>query len=133
MGNPTTEIDIDKRVGQYVQLRDNIKEIEARHKEELAPFKDALEQLGNLLLSHLNSTKTDSARSKSGTAFKTTKHSATLADKQKFWDYVESTEQWELLDFKANVTAVGAFIEERRELPPGVNYSSIETVNVRRG
>lgn len=124
--------DIGVRVEQYLKLRDKIKEIEAKHKEELKKYKDTLEKLNAVILQHLTQVGGESIRTASGTAYVTTKKSASLADPQAFMDYVVSNEAWDLLDRKANVNAVEDFIGEHKAPPPGVNYSTTSLVGVRR-
>jgi hypothetical protein len=46
--------------------------------------------------------------------------------------YVIDNNLFDLLDRKANVTAVKDHVKEKGALPPGVNLSAIETVGVRR-
>jgi hypothetical protein len=131
--NPPPEFDLEKRIGQYVKLRDKIKEIKDRHKEELKPFNEGLDMLGAMLLNHLNATKQDSANARAaGTAYRTKRAAATIADAEAFRRHVIGTEDWGLLDWKANATAVAAFLEEHETLPPGVNYSVRDEIGVRR-
>lgn len=128
----TDQPKIDMRVAQYIKLRDKIKEIETKHKEELKPYKDTLEKLNAVILQHLTQVGGESIRTSAGTAYVTEKKSATLADPQAFMEYVIGNEAWDLLDRKANVTAVTDFISEYKAPPPGVNYSSTFVVGVRR-
>lgn len=131
--NPPPEFDLEKRIDQYVRLRDKIKEIKDRHKAELKPFNEGLDMLGAMLLDHLNRTKQDSANARSaGTAYRTKRQSATIADADAFRRHVIGTESWDLLDWKANATAVATFLEENKTLPPGVNYSVRDEIGVRR-
>jgi len=127
-----TRIDINLRVEQYVKLRDKISEIKDRHKTELKPFNDMLEHLGGVLLQHLESTNQEASRCASGTVYRSLDESVSLADPEAFMDYITNNNAWELMDRRANKTAVKAFIEEHKSLPPGVNYSSTFKVGVRR-
>ena len=127
----TEPIDFDKRVSQYVQLRDKIREIEKRQKEELAPYKSALDKLGDILLTHLNNTNQERAGSAHGTAYKSTKDSCTIADKDAFWAFASSLgDPRDMADIKANVTAVRDYMEEKKLPVPGVNFSSITKIGV---
>ena len=129
----TEPIDFDKRVSQYVQLRDKIREIEKRHKEELSPYKAALDKLGDILLTHLNDTNQERAGSAHGTAYKSTKDSCTIADKDAFWQFVNTlTDPRDMIDFKANVVAVREFMETNKTPIPGLNFSSRLEVGVLR-
>ena len=99
-------IDVAKRVEQYVKLRDKIKEIKDRQKNELKPFNETLEQLNALLLAHLNGLNGNSVATDAGTVYRTEKKSASLADAEAFMKYVVANGAFDLLDRKANVTAV---------------------------
>lgn len=125
-------VNIELRVGQYVALRDKIKELDDAHKEKMAPYREMLEQLNGVLLDHLNQVGIDNAKTGQGTVYRTEKKSASLADKTAFWTWVALTQNWEMLDYKANPVAVEAYLEEHKVLPPGVNYSKTYVVGVRR-
>ncbi len=129
----TQPIDVDKRVGQYVALRTKIKELDDKHKEDMKPFKDMLEQLGNMLLGHLNTVNAESIRTGAGTFFKTTKKTASLEDPEAFMRFVIANNAFDMIDRKANVTAVDDYIKEHNALPPGVKFTERVEVNVRRG
>jgi hypothetical protein len=129
---PTETLDIGKRVAQYVKLRDLIGDMEEAHKEAVKPYKHALDQLNNLLLDHLNAIGADHVATPAGTVHKTTKKSATIADRSVFRDWVISQQDWDLVDLRANSTAVEDHIKTHNEPPPGVNWSTYAVVGVRR-
>lgn len=126
------DFDCEKRISQYVKLRDKIKDIKDRHKEELKPYEEAMAKLEDLFLGYLNETNQQKASSQSGTVYKTIKTNVSIADGTAFRRHVIGMEQWDLIDWKANVTAVGVFLEEHQEPPPGLNVSRVARVNVRR-
>lgn len=127
------EAELEKRVGQYVALRDRISEIEDLHKAELKPYKDTLEGLGNSMLKHLNTLGIESARTNNGTVYKSAKVSASIADTEAFWNYVVSNKDWDMIDKRANKTAVSDYVSTNGGPPPGVNYAVMHVVGVRRG
>jgi hypothetical protein len=127
-----TTMDVNTNVEEYIRTRDEIRDIESRHKDELRPYKQKLEELGGVLLEQLQTVGGDGVRTKSGTVYVTEKRSASLADPALFMDYVVQNSAWDLLDRKANVTAVTDYIAEHNAAPPGVNYSAVLTVGVRR-
>jgi peptide methionine sulfoxide reductase MsrA len=124
--------DIATRVAQYVALRDKIKAQDEAHKIAMKPAKETLEQLNSVLLAHLNGLSVNSASTDSGTVYRTEKKSASLADGKAFMDFVIANAAYDLLDRKANVTAVEEFIKGNNAPPPGVNFSSTYVVGVRR-
>jgi hypothetical protein len=124
--------DIGKRVEQFVKLRDLIKSRDDEHKKAMKPLRETLESLNSVLLSHLNDMGGNSIATDAGTAYRTEKKSASLADSEAFMDYVIANQAFDLLDRKANVTAVEEHIKENDAPPPGVNFSSTFVVGVRR-
>lgn len=126
-------VDIEKRVEQFIKLRDLKAKIEERHKEELKPINRVMEQLKEVMAKGLDALNVDSAKTACGTVSFSSKASAALADKSAFWTYVVTTGQFDLLDYKANVTAVKEHIEKNQgQAPPGVNYTVFRDVGVRR-
>jgi len=124
--------DVDAWIDEYVKIRDNIKLLDDRHKEALKPLRNRQEELAGLLQKLLDDTNSDKVSAKSGTAFTTTKYTAALADPEAFMHFVASHDRFELLDRKANVTAVKDYVLENKALPPGVSLTQFKTVNVRR-
>lgn len=125
-------VDIETRVAQYVKLRDTIKAKEAEFKERIRPYKETLEALNSVLLNHLNAIGGNSVNTDAGTVYKTEKTSASLSDPAAFMEYVITNQEFDLLDRKANVTAVEAYIAEHGVQPPGVKYNSVYVAGVRR-
>lgn len=130
--NVQPTVDIGKRVAQYVKLRDKIKELDDIHKKNTAPYRELLETLNGALLSHLTAQNSESIKTESGTVYRTERASASLADKSAFWAWVVAQGEWDLLDYKANSTAVRDFIDRNNRPPPGVNYTVAHVVGVRR-
>lgn len=128
----TAKVTIDHRIQQYIKLRDLIKEEDNAHKEKMKPYREALDTLNSVILDLLNKSGGDSIKTKFGTAYKTVKRSASLEDADEFMKFVISTQSWELMERKVNVTAAEAFADENGKLPPGVKMSSTAVVGVRR-
>ncbi len=118
---------LDKWIQQYLALRDRIKKIE----ESKKPYTEAMEALNGMMQSFLDESGSESIKTKFGTCYSSVRYSASLADAKAFMDYVISNEAFELLDRKANTTAVKAFVEENSTLPPGCNLTALRTVGVR--
>lgn len=125
-------IDIAKRVEQYVALRDEIKRRDDAHKDEMKPFRELLDKFNGELLTALNEVNGNSVSTSAGTVYRTEKKSATLADPEAFMQFVVNSQMFDLLDRRANVTAVTDFLNDHGQLPPGVNYSTTYVAGVRR-
>lgn len=67
-----------------------------------------------------------------GTAYKSSRFSATVADWDSFLGHVQYNNAWELLERRVNKTAVAQFMAVNNDLPPGVNWSETQVINFRR-
>jgi hypothetical protein len=122
---------LDLRVGQLLRIRAKRKALkEAAVKADL-PFAELERLVSDAVMEHIKELGVDSAKTEAGTVFLSTKRTASLADADAFMKYVIGTGQFDLLDRKANVTAITDHLKEHNELPPGVNYHSFQTLNVR--
>jgi hypothetical protein len=130
VGNSTVKL--EKRVEQYIAVRDKIKEIQDKHSEELAPLIEMQNLLTTWLQDFLSTAGAQSVKTSEGTVYASTRYSASLGDPQAFMDYVIKNSAFDLMDRKANATAVRDFVETHKSLPPGVNLNAIRTIGVRR-
>ena len=121
-----------QRIEQYIKLRDKIKELDDAHKKLMKPYRDTLEQLNAVMLKALDAIGSDSTSNEVGTVYRTEKKSASIADASAFWSFVVTQGAWDLLDKRANVTAVADFIEANNSPPPGINFTRRYEVGVRR-
>lgn len=130
--NVALPANVNDLVAQYVKLRDSIKLADDAHKEKMAPARAYLERLNGALLQQLQAIGGDSVATPAGTAYKTTKRSATVADSAEFRAYIIENRAWDLADWRANGPAVDEHLKEHSVLPPGVIYRLDVTVGVRR-
>lgn len=129
---PANSLTIEQRVEQYVKLRDMIKEMDDAHKAAVKPYKEALDGLNNIMMTMLQGLGVDSAKTGAGTVYQKTRTTASIADGEAFMAFVIEHQAFDLLDRKANATAVQAFAEENNSLPPGINLNRMVDVGVRR-
>ncbi len=135
MPKPETVVDdatVEKRIDQYVQLRDRLKALDEKHDAERAPYVEAQNLLTGWMMDFMQRTGSDSIKTKAGTCYASTRYSTSLADAEAFMKHVVATQDFDLLDRRANATAVRAYVEEKGTLPPGVNLSALRTIGVRR-
>lgn len=128
----TPQIDVEKRVGQYVQLRDLKAEMEAKHEEELKPVKQTMLMIEEELKMALNTMNATNMKTTQGTVSITNKASASAADLNAFWTWVVTQGAFDMLDRKPNVTAITEYVNQNGVPPPGVNYSIRVGIGVRR-
>lgn len=132
VNTPPLPDSIDELVGQMVKLRDTLKEADEAHKAKTAVARAYKEQIEGKLLEKLNEIGGESVKTEHGTAYRTTRRSASIADGDAFRSFVIGNDAYDLVDWRANANAVDDFIKSAGTPPPGVNFSTAFTVGVRR-
>lgn len=124
---------VDDQVAKFIQIRDVLKELEEAYEAKRKPLLEAKEAISGWLMEFLEENKLVNANTKHGTVHTTTRSHASLPDAQAFMDFVISGSRFDLLDRRANATAVKEYVKDNSgQLPPGVNLTSIKTIGVRR-
>ncbi len=129
---PVQTEDMERRVAQYVQVRDILARKKAEYEDTIKPLLQIQEELAGRISAFLSANKLENVKTKAGTAYTSVRYTASLADPDLFMRFVIDTQKFDLLDRRANVTAVKDYVKEKNELPPGCNLSAIETVGVQR-
>lgn len=123
---------MDELVENYVKLRDAKAQLKAQYDAKRAKLDEILTQIeGNLLLK-FQELGCESVRTSVGTAYKSTRTSATVADWDIILEHILDTENYTLFDHRISKKAVEEYKEENGDLPPGINWREEVVVNVRR-
>ena len=126
-------IDIALVVERYVALRDRKAELKKAYEASVEDIDTGLTRIENHLLKHLQDQGADSIKTPMGTCYLTTKTSATIRDWDEFKAFLQEQEDpFYFVDRKANKTAVEEYSKEHQDVPPGINWTAIRAVNVRR-
>ena len=121
-----------KEAGEgYVKLRNQKKEIEKRHKEELAPLNEAMKKLEAFMLAGLNEQGLENFGAAGATVYKSTRSNVKTECWEDFFEFVKQNEAWEFLTRKPVASLVKDYLEEYKRLPPGVSISSEVVIGVR--
>lgn len=119
---------VEKILAAYIGWRDQKAEIEARHKEELAPLKDKMQMAEAALQKMMLDQDVSQLKKKGvGTAYLQEFVSAKVDDWDAVLEHVKTADRWDLLERRVNKTAVLDGDEV-----PGVTVSKSLKVNVRR-
>jgi len=124
--------EIRQLVELYVQLREKKTVLKKAFEARSKPLNESMRDIEAKVLEHMNSLGAESFKTKAGTAYKSTRTSASLADRDAFWDYVITNDMPELLELRAGKAACQEFLEAHGELPPGVSWREEQTVNFRK-
>ena len=123
---------LDLIVERYVQMRDKKAEMKAAYEASVADLNTGMAKLENAIMATLNEQGVESVRTSHGTAFKSISNSATIADWDAYLAFVKDNDRWDMLEKRCAKLAVEQYRAANDDLPPGVNWKSAVTVNVRR-
>lgn len=127
-----TTLNKDALTAKYIQLRDQVAEIEARTKAETAPLKEVMGKIELYFKGLAAEEGVESWKTVHGTVYLSRTDTVRLADPSSFMDYVIAHEAWDLIEKRASKTGVRSFIDTNHILPPGAEMSTKVEVNVRR-
>lgn len=120
-------------VGRYVEIRDLIKAKEDAHKAEIAELKKKLDVIEAFLLQDMSAHGETAFSTDSGTAYVKTSEYVKVADKEVYLEFVRQQNDLNFLTVSANKTHVFEYRENTGQLPPGLNYTAVKEIGIRRG
>lgn len=124
---------VDSIVEKYIALRDKKAEVKKEYEQRVAKITEVMAKAEAVLLKHFDEAGIESVKTAAGTAYKSHRTNATVADWDSFLSHVQRNDAWELLEHRAAKKAVEEYKANHGDIPPGVNWSSEIVVNVRRG
>jgi len=120
-----------EKVAAYIKLRDHKKKADEEYKKGLERINLAMDKLEAELLRDLQANGVDSMKSDAGTVYIRIVASASVNDRDAFMNFLKDNDEWEALDVRANKVIVKE-IMDRGQAVPGIKYSEVATVGVRR-
>lgn len=131
MTEETRDLTIDEVTRRYLLVRDEKAQLDKAHKNRMKKYDETLAKLENKLMQMLEQIGAESVRTNHGTPYRSLKESFTVASRDDYLDFIREHDAWELLDARVSKTAAKQFKEEHGDLPAGVNYRAVHTINVR--
>ena len=119
-------------VAKYIELRDKKYELKHQYDFKAAQLDEVLGKIESKLLQVFDSAGMDSVKTEFGTAYASTRSTASVADKEAFMNFIKENEQWSLMEVRAAKLAIEQYKTANGDLPPGVNYREERVVNIRR-
>jgi hypothetical protein len=123
---------ISEAVQLYVKLRDEAAELKRKYQEEADKVKANMDKIEGALLAAMDAAGMESVKVNGGTAYVTTKTSATVADRESFLNFCKEKGEWSLMDVRAAKSAIVQYKTANDDLPPGIDWRAERVVNFRR-
>lgn len=128
-----TELDDVSLLKLFIALRDRRAQRKAAYDNDDAGDRGKQDKIEVEFLRRFQERGIDNVSARDvGTAYKSTRSSATVADWDTFLNHVINNEAWEMLERRVNKTAVEQYKSVEEDLPPGVNWAETQVVNFRR-
>lgn len=115
----------------FVKLRNRKKEIQGRHKEELAPLNDQMKKLEAYLLQTMNQQGITGCGTETHTVYQNNRSSVKIEEWGPFLQWILENEAWDFLAKRAADAPVKQYLEEHGHLPPGLSISTEQILGVR--
>jgi hypothetical protein len=122
---------MELRTQQYIDVRSAIEKLKEKHEEEMKGLLEIKELLAARIQKFMNDNKLENLKTAAGTCYTTNHYSASVMDGEAFMSLVKEG-NWDLIERRANSTAVREWVETKKELPAGVNLSVTQHLGVRR-
>lgn len=125
------ELDINKIVAQYIELRDRIEAAEDECKKKVAPMKAAMEEVEGLMSGLLERSGLTSMSTPAGTVVKSRWTKTVITDWNDFTKYVKDNDRFDLLEKRVAKNNALDVINEDGNLP-GVGVETGYNIQIRR-
>jgi hypothetical protein len=125
-------LQIKDAVSAYMKLRAQKDALETQIESQVKEIKGKMDKLEAWLKVQMDAQGLTSVKSDAGTAFLTTTDYATVESWDATLQFIREHDAYDLLNKAVNKTAVRAYIEQNKAVPPGVNYGTRLEVSVRK-
>jgi hypothetical protein len=125
-------VKLNELVEKYIAVRDRKAKIKAEYDGKVAELDAVLDKIEAVLLKTFQETGMDSVKTGAGTAYRSTRAQASIADWDTFLTHVKDNGAFELLERRCSKTAVEQYKAANDDIPPGVNWREEQVVNIRR-
>lgn len=126
-----TTLKNDQLIGVYRKLRERRDEAKKAFTESQKPTLELMERIEGELMLRMQDTGTNTFSCDTGTAYRVTNTTVSVKDWSAFLPYVLETQQYDMLERRAAKSAVVEFVDEHKELPPGLAMTQVDEVNIR--
>jgi hypothetical protein len=117
----------------FIALRDRRARRKADFQLDDVDDKEKQERIEIEFLKRFNERGIDNVSARGvGTAYRSVRASARVADWDSLLDFIKKEGAWEMLERRVSKVAVEQFKAETNDLPPGVDWGETQVINFRR-
>lgn len=123
---------ISELVQKYIEVRDKKAQMESEHKAKIAKVDEVLDKIEAALLKTFDTAGMDSVRTEFGTAYSSSRTTASIADPDAFMTFCKENNAWHMLQKRVAQSAVEQYKDEHQDVPPGIDLRVERTIGIRR-
>jgi hypothetical protein len=128
-----TDMDDVSLLKLFIALRDRRARRKADYQLDDAGDREKQERIEVEFLKRFNVRGIDNVSARGvGTAYRSVRASARVADWDSLLDFIKEEGAWEMLERRVSKVAVEQFKAETNDLPPGVDWGETQVINFRR-
>ena len=127
-----TELKVGDVIATYLTLRNQKEALAQSVKAKVEEINAKLAKIEAWIKQQADAQGVTSFKSEHGTAFLTTVDFANVADWDATLRFIRDNEAYDMLEKRVSKTAVRAYIDQTKTVPPGVNYGTKLEVNIRK-
>jgi hypothetical protein len=127
-----SDVNLEQVIEKYIELRDHVERTMKAASEAVEPQKAAMKGIETYLMQVANATGQTKFGTKAGTAFVTTKTGCNVEEWDATLPWIQETGNWQMINKAVNKTAVGEYIEKNGSAPPGVRWTVMKDIQIRR-
>ena len=137
MGNPKPaampEHQIERAIGAYIALRDQVEKINREAKKQTAELKEKMRVVQEFVEKEATRQGVDSFSVRGvGTAFWSTRTVAKITDWDQALAWIRENEAWEMLQKRVSTDPVREYEKEEHALPSGITLESFREMKFNR-
>lgn len=117
---------------KYILLRDKKSQLKAEYEGKVAELQAMMDKIEAVLLKTFDEAGIESVKTAAGTAYRSTRTQASVADWDVFLAFIQQQGAWEMLERRCSKSAVEQYKSANDDLPPGLNWREERVVNIRR-
>jgi hypothetical protein len=125
-------VKVDAAIAVYLKLREQKAQIEKAAKAEVEKLERDMDKLTSWLKIQADETGVASFKTPAGTAFLKATDYASVADWDAVVKFVKENDAYDMLTKGVSKVAIREYMNETKELPPGVNFGTKIEVQVRK-
>ena len=128
-----SEMDDNSLLKIFIGLRDRRARRKADFSLDDVEDKEKQEKIEIEFLKRFNERGIDNVSSSGGgTAYRSIRASAKVADWESLLDFIKEEGAWEMLERRVSKVAVEQYKAETNDLPPGIDWGETQVINFRR-